>query len=155
MNKIKNFAYSLALVGITATVASFFSMQAMRTFYHSLNMPMFSPPDAVFSPVWAVLYSLMIFSYFIVLNSSDKILGQSASLLFLGQLFLQMIWSYLFFGMGFFSSAVVVMFLMVWTVYKMIEQFKNINKTAGILQYPYLFWLIFATYLNIGIAYMN
>ena len=138
MNKIKNFAYRLALVGITATVASFFSMQAMRTFYHSLNMPMFSPPDAVFSPVWAVLYSLMIFSYFIVLNSSDKILGQSASLLFLGQLFLQMIWSYLFFGMGFFSSAVVVMFLMVWTVYKMIEQFKNINKTAGILQYPYL-----------------
>ena len=155
MNKIKNFAYSLALVGITATVASFFSMQAMRTFYHSLNMPMFSPPDVVFSPVWAVLYSLMIFSYFIVLNSSDKILGQSASLLFLGQLFLQMIWSYLFFGMGFFSSAVVVMFLMVWTVYKMIEQFKNINKTAGILQYPYLFWLIFATYLNIGIVYMN
>ena len=80
---------------------------------------------------------------------------QSANLLFLGQLFLQMLWSYLFFGMGFYAPAFVVMVLMIWTVYKMIEQFKIINKTAGNLQYPYLLWLLFATYLNIGIAYLN
>lgn len=155
MNKFLRFLYSFATVSVTAVVAAFFSAQAMMTFYPSLNMPPFSPPDYVFAPVWSVLYTLMIISYYIVLNSADTMKVQSANLLFLGQLFLQMLWSYLFFGMGFYAPAFVVMVLMIWTVYKMIEQFKIINKTAGNLQYPYLLWLLFATYLNIGIAYLN
>ena len=155
MNKILRFAYSFLSVGITAVVAAFFSSRAMQTFYPSLNMPPFSPPDYVFAPVWSILYTLMIVSYYMVLNSSDTMKIQSASLLFLGQLFLQMLWSYMFFGIGFYGSALVVMALMIWTVYKMIERFKTINETAGNLQYPYLLWLLFAAYLNIGIAYLN
>ena len=155
MNKFLRFIYSFAAVGVTAFVAAFFSNQAMQTFYPSLNMPIFSPPDYVFAPVWSVLYTLMIISYYIILNSTDTIKLQNANLLFLGQLFLQMLWSYLFFGVGFYSSAIIVIILMIWTVYKMIEQFKAINKTAGNIQYPYLLWLMYATYLNIGIAYLN
>ena len=155
MNNFLRFLYSFATVSVTAVVAAFFSARAMQTFYPSLDMPMFSPPDWVFAPVWSVLYTLMIISYYAVLSSADTMKIQSANLLFLGQLFLQMLWSYLFFGMGFFASAFVVMVLMIWTVYNMIEQFKTINKTAGNLQYPYLLWLLFAAYLNIGIAYLN
>ncbi len=155
MNKFLRFTYSFATVAVTAAVAAFFSLQAMKTFYPSLNMPLFSPPDYVFAPVWSVLYTLMIFSYYIVLNSTDAIQTQSATLLFLGQLFLQMLWSYVFFGIGFYAPAIVVILLMIWTVYKMIERFKSINKIAGNLQYPYLLWLIYAAYLNIGIAYLN
>ena len=155
MNKVLRFTYSFAAVGVTAFVAALFSNQAMQTFYPSLNMPPFSPPDMVFAPVWSILYTLMIVSYYMVLNSSDTMRVQSASLLFLGQLFLQMLWSYMFFGIGFYSSAMVVMALMIWTVYKMIERFKTINETAGNLQYPYLLWLIYAAYLNLGIAYLN
>ena len=155
MNKVLRFTYSFAAVGITAFVAAFFSAKAMQSFYPSLNMPPFSPPDMVFAPVWSILYTLMIISYYMVLNSSDTMRVQSASLLFLGQLFLQMLWSYMFFGIGFYSPAMVVMALMIWTVYKMIERFKTINETAGNLQYPYLLWLIYAAYLNAGIAYLN
>ena len=155
MNKVLRFTYSFAAVGVTAFVAALFSKQAMQTFYPSLNMPPFSAPDMVFAPVWSVLYTLMIISYYMVLNSADIIRVQSASLLFLGQLFLQMLWSYMFFGIGFYGSAMVVMVLMIWTVYKMIERFKSINETAGNLQYPYLLWLIYAAYLNLGIAYLN
>lgn len=155
MSKFIKFIYSFAAVGITAVVAAFFSAQAMKSFYPSLIMPPFSPPNFIFAPVWSVLYTLMITSYYIILNSSETMKVQSANLLFLGQLFLQMMWAYLFFGMGFFAPAIVVIILMIWTVYKMIEQFKTINKTAGNLQYPYLIWLIYAAYLNIGIAYLN
>ena len=155
MNKFLKFTYSFLAVSVTAVVAAFFSNQAMQTFYPNLNMPMFSPPDEVFAPVWSVLYSLMIISYYMVLNSADKTITQNATLLFLGQLFLQMIWSYMFFGIGLFTPAIIVIFLMIWTVYKMIEQFKSINKIAGNLQYPYLIWLIYAAYLNMGIAYLN
>ena len=155
MNKILKFTYSFSAVGITAFVSAFFSAKAMQTFYPDLNMPMFSAPNAVFAPVWSVLYTLMIVSYYMILNSVDVIKVQSANLLFFGQLFLQMLWSYLFFGMAFYTSAMVVIVLMIWTVYKMIEQFKSIDKTAGNLQYPYLIWLIYAAYLNAGIAYLN
>lgn len=155
MNKFLKFTYSFLAVGITALVAAFFSSQAMQSFYPDLNMPMFSPPDYVFAPVWSVLYSLLIISYYMVLNSADRMKTQNATLLFLGQLFLQMLWSYMFFGLGLFAPAIVVIILMIWTVYKMIEQFKIINETAGNLQYPYLIWLIYAAYLNIGIAYLN
>lgn len=155
MNKFLKFTYSFLAVSVTALVAAFFSSQAMQSFYPDLNMPMFSPPDEVFAPVWSVLYSLLIISYYMVLNSADKTITQNATLLFLGQLFLQMIWSYMFFGIGLFTPAIIVIFLMIWTVYKMIEQFKSINKIAGNLQYPYLVWLIYAAYLNMGIAYLN
>ena len=124
MNKVLKFTYSFATVGVTAFVAAIFSSRAMQTFYPSLNMPLFSPPDYVFAPVWSILYTLMIISYYMVLNSADTMRVQSANLLFLGQLFLQMLWSYLFFGMGFYGSAMVVISLMIWTVYKMIERFK-------------------------------
>ena len=148
MNKFLKFTYSFLAVSVTAVVAAFFSNQAMQTFYPNLNMPMFSPPDEVFAPVWSVLYSLMIISYYMVLTSADKIITQNATLLFLGQLFLQMLWSYMFFGLGLFTPATVIIILMIWTVYKMLEQFKSINKIAGNLQYPYLIWLIYAAARN-------
>lgn len=155
MHKILKFIYSFSATTITAIVASYFSAKAMQTFYPSLTMPPFCPPNFVFAPVWSVLYAFLIISYYIVLNSDDKPKVQNATLLFLGQLFLQMLWSYLFFGIGLYYSALIVMLLMIWTVYKMIETFKSINKFAGNLQYPYLLWLLFATYLNTGIAYLN
>ncbi|MBQ7303852.1 MAG: tryptophan-rich sensory protein [Alphaproteobacteria bacterium] len=155
MNKFLRFTYSFLAVGVTALVAAFFSNQAMQTFYPSLNMPPFSPPDYVFAPVWSVLYTLMIVSYYIILNSADSIKLQNANLLFLGQLFLQMLWSYMFFKTASFAPALIVIVLMIWTVYKMIEKFKTINKSAGNMLYPYLLWLIYAAYLNAAIAYLN
>ncbi len=155
MNKFLRFTYSFLIVGVTALVAAFFSAQAMQTFYPSLDMPMFSPPDYVFAPVWSILYTLMIISYYIILNSADSIKLQNANLLFLGQLFLQMLWSYMFFKTSSFAPALIVIVLMIWTVYKMIEKFKTIDKSAGNILYPYLLWLIYAAYLNAGIAYLN
>ena len=155
MNKILQFVSSFVAVGVTAFVASRFSAHAMQTFYPGLNLPFLTPPNYVFAPVWSVLYALMIVSYYIILTSADTMKTQNATLLFFGQLFLQMLWSYLFFGMELYLFAFVVIILMIWTVYKMIEQFKIINQTAANMQYPYLFWLIFAAYMNIGIAYLN
>ena len=97
----------------------------------------------------------MIISYYIILNFADSIKLQNANLLFLGQLFLQMLWSYMFFKTASFAPALIVIVLMIWTVYKMIEKFKTINKSAGNMLYPYLLWLIYAAYLNAAIAYLN
>lgn len=155
MNKLLRFLYSFFAVAVTALISSYFVQHGMELFYHDLQMPALTPPDRVFPIVWSLLYTLMVISYYIVLNSADTMKVQSASLLFLGQLFLQMIWSFLFFYSAYFSFAGIVILLLVWTVWAMVRKFQTISPAAGYLQIPYLLWTIFAAYLNGGIIYLN
>lgn len=155
MENVIKFLYSFFAVAVTAAVSSYFVGFGMETFYHQLDLPVLTPPDAVFPVAWSVLYVLMVISFYLVLRESDDILVQKASLLFLGQLLLQMLWCYLFFYGAYFLFALIVLILLVLTVFAMIRRFKEINIIAGNLQYPYLLWLLFATYMNAGIVYLN
>lgn len=155
MNKAISFLYSFATVAVTAFICSYFVQTGMSDFYKALQMPALTPPDEVFPFIWSVLYVLMIVSFYRVLQSSQIMNVQTATLLFLGQLVLQILWCYLFFYQGYLLYALVVMFLLLWTVWRMIHSFKSIDELAGNLQYPYLLWLLIATYLNISVIYLN
>lgn len=155
MDNIIKFLYSFFAVAITAAVSSYFVGFGMEIFYHQLDLPPLTPPDAVFPVAWSVLYVLMVISFYLVLRENDDILVQKASLLFLGQLVLQMLWCYLFFYGAYFLFALIVLVLLILTVFAMIKRFQDINKTAGNLQYPYFIWLLFAAYMNAGIVYLN
>ncbi len=155
MNKALRFLYSLFAVGITAVVCSYFTQSGVRLFYSTLELPPFTPPNAVFPIVWSALYALMVISYYIVLGAKDIFQIQKATLLFLGQLFLQMVWCFLFFYSGYFLYGLIVMILLLWTVWIMIKRFTEINPTAGYLQYLYFMWLLAATYMNTGVVYLN
>lgn len=155
MNKAIRFLYSFAAVAVTALICAYFTNSGKPLFYGNLTLPPMTPPDYIFPAVWTVLYTLMVVSYYLILNSSEIFRVQNASLLFLGQLFLQMVWCYLFFYSAYFLYALIVRALIIWTVWAMIGKFKNINETAANLQYPYLLWLLFAFYLNAGVVYLN
>lgn len=155
MDNVIKFLYSFFAVAITAAVSSYFVGFGMETFYHQLHLPPLTPPDAVFPMAWSVLYVLMVISFYLVLREDDDILIQKASLLFLGQLVLQMLWCYLFFYGAYFLFALIVLILLILTVVAMIRRFKEINNITGNLQYPYLLWLLFAAYMNAGIVYLN
>jgi tryptophan-rich sensory protein len=155
MNSVLRFLYAFAAVAVTAFLSAYFVESGIDLFYDRLDLPTLTPPNAVFAPVWSVLYVLMIFSFYKILNGNDIFAVQRATALFLGQLVLHALWCWLFFSKQSFVQSAVCLLLLIVTVLVMIRRFFQIDRTAARLQYPYLLWLVFALYLNIGVALLN
>lgn len=122
--------------------------------YQTLDKPPLSPPGIVFPIVWTILYILMGISSYLIFNTCHKE-RKKALIVYFFQLFLNLLWPILFFTcQNYFLSLLELLFL-IYVVIKMIILFFTINKTAGYLQIPYLLWLLFASYLNMGIVFLN
>lgn len=120
-----------------------------------LNKPWFNPPSYLFGPVWTVLYILLGISFFMILQAPKSSNKQKAVLVFSIQLFLNFIWSFIFFKFHLLGIAAIEICLMWISIVIMILAFHKINKIAAFLQFPYLLWVSFATVLNISIWYLN
>jgi len=124
------------------------------SWYLNLIKPSFSPPNWLFAPVWTVLYVLIFASLAIYINSenTDKKWGY---IFFVIQMLLNIIWSPVFFGLQSLSFGLIVIILLDTFVILTIIKFFQVSKIAGILLIPYLLWIIFATYLNVGYLILN
>ena len=118
--------------------------------YQDLIKPPLAPPGFIFPIVWTILYLLMGISYYIS-NSDDKELDQ----IYLLQLLVNFLWPIIFFVLKMYFSAFLWIILLLILVVVMIKEFLRIKKLSGYLQIPYLLWLLFATYLNIGVFILN
>lgn len=127
----------------------------MNSWYTSLVKPPLTPPPSYFPTAWGILYLLMTIAFFIVLSkphSTDKHIAIS---LFLFQLILNFTWSYVFFELKSITLGLIdVIFLLILLSFTIFYFFK-ISKFAGILLIPYLFQVLFAFYLNLGILILN
>jgi tryptophan-rich sensory protein len=124
--------------------------------YSKINRPPLSPPGIVFPIVWSILYTLMGISLYLVWNKNDNSSQSNiAYFWFAVQLFLNFIWSPIFFGAQQYLVAFIVLILLIASVVAMIVSFYKISKPAALLQIPYLIWLIFAGYLNLAIYILN
>jgi len=123
--------------------------------FNTLVKPSFNPPSYLFGPVWTVLYILMGVSMFLIWNTPKTELRQKALAVFGVQLFFNFWWSILFFSFHRTLLSVVDILLMWFLIIYMITLFKKIKPVAAYLQIPYLFWVTFATLLNISIWYLN
>ena len=147
---------SVVLCQAAGIVGSLFTAPAINSWYAGLRRPAFSPPNWVFAPVWTTLYLLMGISLFMVWNVGlEKSAVKKSIMIFSIQLLLNILWSYLFFGlrsplMGFIE--IVVMWLMI--LLTMLSFFK-ISKKAALLLVPYLAWVSIASYLNYSILVLN
>lgn len=122
--------------------------------YSTLNKPPLSPPGIVFPIVWSILYLLMgIGAYF--LSNERKVEISKLLKIYWIQLILNALWPLVFWRLQAFWLATVIiiaiLFLVVWLT---LEAFK-INKLSSYMFIPYIVWLLFALYLNIGIAVLN
>ena len=121
--------------------------------YGDMVKPQLSPPSIIFPIVWTILYILMGISYFLATkdNENNKELDQ----IYLLQLLVNFFWPIIFFVLEMYFTAFFWIILLIILVIIMIKElFKN-NKISGYLQIPYLIWLSFATYLNLGITLLN
>lgn len=121
--------------------------------YNSLQKPPFAPPSILFPIVWTILYVLMGISYGI-LKTSDLV-DSKINLIYYSQLIVNLLWPIAFFVLKWRFFAFLWIVLLVVLVINMIIQFYNKNQLSALLQIPYLLWLLFATYLNLGVYLLN
>ncbi len=134
-------------------LAGLLTMNSMG-FYETINQPPLAPPGFLFPIVWGVLYTLMgISSYLIWKEHTAE--SRMALYIYAVQLVLNFVWPLIFFNGRMFLLAFVWLLILLATVIVMTIRFYNINKLAGLLQIPYILWLIFASYLNFAIFLLN
>ncbi len=137
-------------------LSSFATRSSVNTWYKYLNKPLFNPPDWIFMPVWIILYFLMGISFGIFFSYSfekdTKKLGITAFVL---QLFFNGMWSLVFFGLKNILLGLAVILILIVSIIFCIREFRKVNIFASYLMLPYLFWVCFASILNISIFIMN
>ena len=121
--------------------------------YNYLVNPPLSPPSYLFPIVWSILYLLIGISYYIYRkNNNDDSLTIK---LYYIQLILNYLWSIIFFTLKLRTLAVIwIIVLAITIIYLMIRFYKE-ERTSFYLFIPYILWVLFATYINIGIVVLN
>ncbi len=147
MNKFKLFIDILIPVAIGGIVGFIINPYID---YNSLVKPSLSPPSIVFPIVWTILYVLMGISYYLLKNPSKK-----EKIIYFVQLGVNALWSVFFFIGKFYLFSFIWIILLDVLVIFMIGIFYQNSKISGYLQIPYLIWILFATYLNLGIYVLN
>ncbi len=124
--------------------------------YQTVTQPPLSPPGWVFPVVWTVLYLLMGYSSYRVYRSGKpKEQVGNALKLYAAQLFFNFVWPIVFFGFRWYLGAFFVLLVLWILILLTLRAFTAIDETAGDLLIPYLLWVTFAGYLNLGIYFLN
>lgn len=123
--------------------------------YQAIAKPAWTPPAAVFGPVWTVLYAVMAVAAWRVWRRAGLAAGAGALALFGVQLTLNAAWSWLFFGLHRPGWAVVEILLLWAAIAATAIAFRRHDAIAAVLLLPYLGWVGFAAVLNVAIWTLN
>lgn len=157
--KLSNFltlAGFIVFVLFVGWLSSYFSgLNSIKTIYLDLQKPVFAPPAWIFGPAWTILYVLMAISAYLIWQKKEEKNINPSVAIFFSQLFLNYIWSIIFFGKGDFTLAFVDIIGLWILILAMIIIFSRISKAAAWLLVPYLLWVGFASVLNYNIIVLN
>lgn len=150
--KIKQIIKNILIVLLPLLGGIIVSLLTDSKSYKVLNKPLLSPPSIVFPIAWTILYLLMGISLLISLKENKE---SDVIKSFVLQLIFNYLWPILFFTLKMYTFSIVVLLILIVLVINMIINLYKSKKIAGILQFPYFIWLLFALYLNIGVAILN
>ena len=147
VKEIKKFLICVAIPLLTGFLSSMIAVLLSQ--YAQLIKPDFAPSAGLFSIIWPILYILMGISAYIIRssNKSTQKINDAIFLYYL-QLALNFLWSILFFGLDLKFVAFVESVIMIYRFYK-------IDKTAAILNIPYIIWMVFVIFLSYFIWVLN
>ena len=153
--KWKQLAICLAIPLAVGALAAFLSRGGMED-YKTMYKPLLSPPGWVFPIVWTALYLLMgCASYLVLTSEASEPRRRRALTVYAVQLGINLLWPLFFFRLGWYGFAFVWLLLLIAAVLACRLLFRYIDKRAGDLLLPYVIWLFFAAYLNLGVAILN
>lgn len=151
--KWKSLLINIAVPLLTGAIASLISREGFKE-YSNVLQPALSPPGWLFPIVWTILYILMGISTYLIYEK-DKTINKPALILYAIQLAINFIWPVFFFGFKAYLFSFILLIVLTLFVVTMIIFFYKENKLSGLIQIPYLLWLIFASYLNLSVFILN
>ncbi len=147
---------SLAIPLVIGSLGSLFTLPNITSWYVGLNKPLLTPPNWVFGPAWTTLYILIgLALYLIWMSDVDAKIKKRAFGIFGLQIFLNFLWSILFFQFQLVFLAVLEILLLWVVILWNIIEFSKIRREAAWLMVPYLMWVSFAAYLTVGVWLLN
>lgn len=147
MRKVLSFVIPVAVCFLVGLTASYFQSDAIKNWYPTLIKPALTPPNIVFPIAWSIIYLCMGISIGLIINSMTAPKRYFIRT-FVFQLFFNFTWSIGFFYLenpliGFINILLLDIFVINYTL-----KSYPVNKASSILFFPYVVWLLFATYLN-------
>ena len=144
----------LVFFAMTAAAALVGAHFGPGPWYAALQKPAWTPPNWIFAPVWTALYSAIAVAGWSVWRSKAVSVTKPI-LLWLLQLILNGLWSWLFFGLHRSDLALFNIIALLITICWFIARAKPISAIAAWLFIPYALWVGFATALNYAIWQSN
>ena len=153
--KIKQLIFAVALPLAIGALAAFLTMDS-KCVFDAVRKPPLAPPGWLFPVVWSVLYILMgVASYLVYSSDASSPRKDRALSFYAAGLGVNFLWPVIFFNLQMYLAAFLVLMLLWLLIVICIVLFYYISDTAGKLMIPYLLWVSFAGYLNLGIYLMN
>ncbi len=158
MNKKNLYIFIICLIisFLPGVIGVMFTYKSIPGWYALLQKPVLTPPNWVFAPIWTILYILMSFTLFFLVKKAGKLSYIKLALfLFILQLILNGLWSYVFFGLKSLLGGIFIIIPLWIVIIICIREFNFISNISSWLMLPYLLWVSFAAYLNIAIFLIN
>ena len=152
-----NLIIAILIPLIIGGISAFITKDSTAMF-KTINKPPLSPPSWIFPVAWTILYILMgLASYYIYeekfyTNKKDR---HDWFTIYIIQLIFNFFWSIIFFNMKQYVFSFVWLIIMLILIILLVINARKINIRSYYLLLPYLLWVIFAGYLNFGIALLN
>jgi len=164
---------------MAGAIGAFFTTPQIGGWYRTLEKPSFNPPSWIFGPVWTTIFVLMGISLFLVWDKkwvvTNEIGSQNAKtwnkwsasllsgswkklnivLIFSLQLFLNVLWSFIFFGLHNPGLAFFELIMLWVAIIFTAVNFYRVSKNAALLLVLYIVWVSFAAVLNLSIWLLN
>ncbi|MGE0187926.1 MAG: TspO/MBR family protein [Steroidobacteraceae bacterium] len=144
----------LSATVLVAGLGSIASINAVE-FYAQLTQPAFAPPASVFGPAWTTLFVLMTISAWLVVRERGWRGSRVEMWVYLVQLLLNALWSWLFFHWHLGMAALIEVVVLWVAILITCVVFWRIKVLAGVLLIPYLLWVGFATALTYAMVSLN
>lgn len=156
LRTLLSLAIAILIPEVVGAVAAIATQSSVSTWYPMLAKPWFTPPDAVFAPVWITLYAVMGIASWRVWRSGPRRATVQMALVAYGiQLLLNGAWSIVFFGLQSVTGGLLTILLLLAALSLSIRWFARVDRPAAWLLAPYLAWTAYATALNVALWWMN
>lgn len=151
----KTYVFSIIFTEAVGGLSGWLTREGTKLYNATIEQLPLSPPSIVFPIVWSILFALMgISAARIYLPPASNARSRSL-LLFFVQLAFNFFWSIIFFNLQAFGFAFLWLIALWVLILLMILSFRKVDKPAAWLQMPYLLWVTFAAYLNLGVWMLN
>lgn len=145
----------IALTEGVGALSGLLARKGMKIYMQTVNKPPLTPPGWVFPVAWGILYALMGYGVSRIAARREKPGRNRALNIFFVQLIVNFFWSLFFFNLQAFGFSFLWLVMLWILAAAMIFSFEKVDPLSAWLQLPYLIWLTFAGYLNLGVWLLN